>query len=143
MLRRICVGLLLVSLSGCAAKPLYDWGDYPKTLLKRSKGNLTSQEYAERLAATIKTLESTRKKVPPGLFAEYGFALLETGNVQGAVTQFGKEGSAYPESASFMKRVTERLASQPAASSPESAQPVQPAQPAPPATEAPATTPSI
>lgn len=134
MFRQLCVGLLLASLSGCAAKPLYDWGDYPKTLLQRSKGNLTSQEYAERLANTIKTLESTKKKVPPGLFAEYGFALLETGNVQGAVTQFGKEGSAYPEALPFMKRIGDRLTSPPVPPAPDPTQP---------ATQAPAATPSV
>lgn len=114
--------------AGCAGeKPLYDWGDYSSTLLAKYKGNLSTSDYSERLRSNISRLEAKNAKVPPGLYAEYGFALLEAGNEKAALRQFAKERSSYPESVAFIDKIVGRL----------QAQKAQPAEPITPSTEQP------
>jgi len=47
--------------------------------------------------------------VPPGLYAEYGYALLELGDEQAALAYFAKEQETWPESAYLMTKVISRL----------------------------------
>ena len=59
------------------------------------------QELMANLAETLEAAEA-KQTVPPGLYAEYGYLLLETGNAQQAIVYFEKEKEAWPESTVIM-----------------------------------------
>jgi len=44
-------------------------------------------------------------KVPPGIYAEYGFVMYEQGNIQQAVLYYQKEANKWPESRAFMNKL--------------------------------------
>ena len=44
-------------------------------------------------------------KVPPGCYAEYGYALLEEGQRDVAIENFAKERDSWPESRFFMEKM--------------------------------------
>ena len=117
MKRGILAGLIVLSLSGCATnQSLYEWGGYQHDLLKYSKNPGETKKFSEALMVDIQKAEAGHK-VPPGLYAEYGYTLLDAGDVNGAVTYFGKERDRWPESAMLMNKVIGKLTKAPIAQS--------------------------
>jgi len=53
----------------------------------------------------IEKQEGTRKTVPPGIYADYGFILLQTGKTEEGKAMLKKEVSLYPESEVFINRI--------------------------------------
>ena len=53
----------------------------------------------------IKKQEGTRKTVPPGIYADYGFILLQSGKTEEGKEMLIKEISLYPESKVFIERI--------------------------------------
>lgn len=105
MNRFLAVVALPLILAACATpQTLYDWGDYQRVSLLETRGSLSDQAYADALLKIITNAEPAGK-VPPGLYAEYGFALLELGNRAAAAEWFAKERSKWPESTVFMDRL--------------------------------------
>lgn len=108
------VGLaLLLGLGACAQpKTMYTWGGYSGNLLGYYKNSYSLEQYSQKLRASIEQAEA-KGKVPPGIYAEYGYALLETGDSQQALVYFAKESEAWPESAVFMSKIIGRLQATP------------------------------
>lgn len=95
----------LLLLSACAGnQPLYEWGSYPTGLRLHSRGSETSDQFLERLKSSIDVAEA-KKRVPPGLYAEYGFLLLEQGRSTEAAHWLAKERATWPESAVLVDRL--------------------------------------
>ena len=94
--------LLIVALtaSGCVTSQ-YQWGSYEQALYRYYKNPATLDEYAEQLASVIAIGEPERK-VPPGIYAEYGYVLLLQGKRDEAITHFEREKRAWPESTRLM-----------------------------------------
>ena len=71
----LCLLLLTGLLGACAPATVYNWGDY-------EAGLYTYYKDPETLAALMNTLElaieggETDQRVPPGLYAEYGYLLI-------------------------------------------------------------------
>ncbi|MBF0621008.1 MAG: DUF4810 domain-containing protein [Magnetococcales bacterium] len=89
--------------SGCVEHQ-YAWGNYSSSLY----GHYNAPEKKEDFIAELHTiiLEAEQlKKVPPGLYAEYGYALLESNQLDNAITYFKKEQDAWPESQLFMTKM--------------------------------------
>ncbi|NVJ98447.1 MAG: DUF4810 domain-containing protein [Alphaproteobacteria bacterium] len=106
----VLAGLLLVSLAACGGpKTMYNWGGYDYALLKHYKDGTASDELALSLKEIIEKIERKEDKVPPGLYADYAYALYDSGNVQEALVFFAKERDAWPESAPFMTSVIDRI----------------------------------
>lgn len=101
--------VLVVSLSACGAKTLYEWNGYDYALLKHYKDGTGSDELATSLKKIIDKTEEKEGKVPPGLYADYAYALYEAGNVDQALLYFNKERNSWPESEPFMSTVIERI----------------------------------
>jgi hypothetical protein len=99
-----CLLLLTGLLGACAPPSMYDWGDYETRLYAYYKD-------PEALDALMKGLDSaiTRgekdKRVPPGLYAEYGFLLMVKEQRDEAITYFNKEKSTWPESTVLMDKM--------------------------------------
>ena len=107
--RRIVLSSLLLT-GACASGPktLYQWGDYQPALLSYAKNPQETQKFADRIKVDIDKAE-IKNAVPPGVYAEYGYALLELNNAPGAVEFFGKERAKWPESSVLMTRLIDRL----------------------------------
>lgn len=109
--------LLLVALAvplgaGCAPKRAYYWGDYDSALYTYYQNPQESEAYVQRLGEIIQKAETEKDKVPPGLYAEYGYALFEAGRLDEAIIYYKKERDQWQESVVFMDKMirnTQRL----------------------------------
>jgi len=103
----------LVIFAGCAAKekPMYYWGDYSHTLyeLKKHPGDESRSKHVECLAEIIKNSKENGVRVPPGVYAEYGYRMLYLGKKGEAINYFRLEEQTYPESAVLMDRLIESV----------------------------------
>lgn len=107
-----------LALAACAQpKTLYTWGEYQPALLAHAKNPQDVAGFAKRLETSIATAEKAGN-VPPGLYAEYGYALLELNRQADAVRFFTKERERWPESGVLMSRLIDRLGRAPAVASP-------------------------
>jgi len=105
--------IALVALaSGCAQQQVakYNWGDYESAMYRYYSTPGDSHAFAEKLLAAIQASEAANRKVPPGMYAEYGELLYEGGDNANAITYFEKEKTTWPESAVLMTNMI-RLAS--------------------------------
>ena len=115
---RLRLSLLLLSAlaiplaTGCGPKRAYYWGDYDSTLYSYYQNPQETERYVERLGEIIQKAEVEKDKVPPGLYAEYGYALFEAGRLDEAIVYYKKERDQWQESVVFMDKMirnTQRL----------------------------------
>jgi hypothetical protein len=95
-------------LSGCASNALYYWGAYEQGLY----GRYVNEEHAQAdstLFAILSDAEQQQLKVPPGVYADYGFALFKRGDANGAIVYFEKEKWAFPEATIFMDKLIDKV----------------------------------
>ncbi len=103
------IGLMSVMmLSGCVPAGLYYWGDYETSLFERYVEN-NPQHTDVYLTQTLLEAEKQHRKVPPGVYADYGFLLYTRGDKAGAIENFQKERALYPESLALMNKLIERI----------------------------------
>ncbi len=96
--------LALLLLAGCA-QTMYQWGGYDERLYRHYKNPQLRDEYVAAMRDVIAAAEQQGARVPPGCYAEYGWALFEQGNATEAVAYFEKEKAAWPESTLLMDKV--------------------------------------
>lgn len=98
----------VVMFSGCAHKApsKYEWGNYEQSMYDYYKNPSDPAALMASIEGTVKSAEATHRKVPPGMYAEYGYLLMLQGKPQEAVANFEKEKRNWPESAGFMDRMT-------------------------------------
>lgn len=109
-IKLICAACCLLLLGSCTTTtaPLYSWNNYEKTSY-----NYYKKQTPESTQAMLNTYakiisqqnKSTRKVVPPGTYAEYGFLLVQTGKKEEGMAMLKKEMETYPESKVFIERV--------------------------------------
>jgi len=104
---RLCPYAIMACLAGCAAPALYDWGDYGDSLELCYEKENTRQ--AEQILQEQIVAYATGKRIPPGVYADYGFLLFRRGDTGGALAYFEKEKNRYPESALLMDKLIERI----------------------------------
>ena len=101
--------LILLSLSyfafGCATgnKQMYYWGNYSSSLYKYKKApnNETLDAHKQALVKIIEESKKEDMRVPPGVYCEYGYILMQEGKNTDAVNYFDLEEQTYPESKTF------------------------------------------
>ena len=102
-MRSIYAVLVAIALTGCAAKGgLYDWGGYDTALYGSYKDPTTVTANMQKLEVHIQALETGKRKVPPGQYADLGMLQLQAGSRDKALVNFHKERDAWPESAALM-----------------------------------------
>ena len=94
--------LLLVA--GCAQPSLYVWDNYDQKLYDHYKNPAEYDQFVEGIKVTIEKGDESGK-VPPGLYAEYGFVLYEKGKFEESLTYFKKESDKWPESRILMAKM--------------------------------------
>ncbi len=99
-------------LSSCTVqKPLYSWAKYEAAsynYLKNSDEKST-QALIENYQKIIDKQTGTRNVVPPGVYADYGYVLLQTGKSAEGKAFLIKEIELYPESKIFINRILKML----------------------------------
>ena len=108
MKKIIFISTIALLLASCTTqKHLYSWGKYELTsynYLKNSDEKST-QELIKTYQQIIAKQKGTRRVVPPGIYADYGFILLQTNKTKEAKTMLLKEIDLYPESEIFIARI--------------------------------------
>jgi hypothetical protein len=99
--------LLALTLGACVSGPtsFYHWGTYNETLYAHYRAPQEREAWVEGLKTTILEAEQRGEKVPPGLYAEYGYALFEEGNTTQAIANYQKEAALWPEARFFMEKM--------------------------------------
>lgn len=101
--------LCVLTLAACADQnSAYRWGGYSSHLLEYYKDPQEKGRFAEKLSEVVTKAEA-ENRVPPGLYAEYGYILLEMDRSRDAVSYFAKEKEKWPESAFLMTKLIDRL----------------------------------
>ena len=95
---------LMFLMAGCAPSKSYIWNDYDKKLYEHYKNPAEYDQFVEGMKVTIESGEATGK-VPPGLYAEYGFLFYERGKIGESLIYFQKEHDAWPESQLLMTKM--------------------------------------
>ncbi len=91
--------------AGCGPKTLYTWRGYDDSLYAHYKNPQDHAKHIERLQKIVTQNETDGVKMPPGVYAEYGYALLEESRFDESVTYFKKEKETWPESAVVMEKM--------------------------------------
>lgn len=115
----LAAAALAAGLAGCATTPSarFFWGNYDAALLEYGKHPEQREAYIAKLKAIIEAADQNGAPIPPGLCAEYGYALFEEGQGPEAARWFGRERDLYPESKVLMDKMI-RNAGQRAATKP-------------------------
>ncbi|MBK7355658.1 DUF4810 domain-containing protein [Propionivibrio sp.] len=102
--------ILAIALSGCVTTTRqYEWGDYDSKLYASYKDPSKTEALTISLENHINQLEQNRMKPPPGLYAELGTLYLQAGSQDKAITMYGKERDAWPESKGLMDAMIKNL----------------------------------
>jgi len=105
--------LLCFVFIGCVptAKSLYSWSNYQDQTYNYIKNE--TPESLEKLMKTYQVMidkqTGSRKTVPPGIYADYGFMLYKQGKKEEGISFLKKEIALYPESAVFISRIIKNL----------------------------------
>jgi hypothetical protein len=100
----LLVLFLLFSFIGCGAHSRYNWSDYDTKMYKHYKNPAEREDFVRSLKEILDNAEP-EGKVPPGIYAEYGFVMYEEGNTQQAIIYYQKEATKWPESRAFMTKL--------------------------------------
>jgi hypothetical protein len=94
--------------TGCAPRPLYDWGRYEEGLQASYIAHDDAKVWSS-LDATVTAAERSGHRLPPGACAEYGFALYRRGECDRAIAYFEREEQAFPESKPLMDKLITKI----------------------------------
>lgn len=104
--------IIAFAFSSCSApKGLYSWGKYQQAsynYLKKADEKSVDKIMKE-YQKIIKKQKGIRKVTPPGIFADYGFFLIQRGDLKAGKANLNKEISLYPESKIFIDRILKLL----------------------------------
>lgn len=111
MIKKIIAFLCMLSLFSCSTPGLYTWGHYQEAAYHHTKdANEESQKIlAENYVQIINHQKGTRKTVPPGIYADYGFLLLQNNKEKEGKEMLEKEMKLYPESRVFITRILKMM----------------------------------
>ena len=99
--------LIILGGIGCATSTsLYSWGTYDSDMYQYYKNPDSRESLMLNLSTLIDSAEQNQT-IPPGIYAEYGYLLLEAGNPSDALVYFEKEKSKWPESTIIMDKMIE------------------------------------
>ncbi len=108
-MKRILVFVFAVFLlASCTVqKPLYSWDRYESAsynFLKNSNEK-SINDLIEAYQNIIEKQKGSRGVVPPGIYADYGFLLLQANKTAEGKEMLLKEMELYPESKIFIERI--------------------------------------
>ncbi|HET8540442.1 MAG TPA: DUF4810 domain-containing protein [Anaeromyxobacter sp.] len=103
--RPLAGAAVAAALSACVQQSGYYWGNYDSALYQHYKNPQDREAFIEALKTTILEAEQRGMKVPPGICAEYGYALFEEGQAAESLPWFQREKETWPESTVLMDKM--------------------------------------
>lgn len=97
------IAVTILMIAGCAHTQ-YSWQNYDQKLYNHYKNPATYDQFVEDLKNIMEQGEASGK-IPPGIYAEYGYVLYEKGNFPEAIKYFKKEQDKWPESNIIMTKM--------------------------------------
>ena len=97
---------------GCASqKAMYYWGTYSNSLYdyKKFPNDENIAKYKGTLLNIIAESHERGLRVPPGVYCEYGYILMQEGSNKKAAKYFELEEQTYPESKVFIQKLKAQL----------------------------------
>ncbi|MDP4201994.1 MAG: DUF4810 domain-containing protein [Bacteroidota bacterium] len=96
------LSLMLIALASCTTTvpSLYTWNNYSEATYNYIKSRSDADKVAlmKTYDVMIKKQAGLRKCVPPGVYADYGFLLIQAGETDKGRDMLNKEIELYPES---------------------------------------------
>ena len=105
------VGCVIAFESCGTEKSLYSWYDSEDATYQYTK-RLTDEKLEKAMIQYQKVIakqKGTRKVVPPGVNAEYGYLLYKAGKKDEGLALLKAEITDYPESETFISRIIKQL----------------------------------
>ncbi|MDO9042973.1 MAG: DUF4810 domain-containing protein [Desulfocapsaceae bacterium] len=97
------IAVMCLLVTGCA-QTHYAWNGYDQKLYNHYRSPDGGDKFSAELKEIIADNE-TSGRVPPGIFAEYGYTLYEKGQFSEAIEYFKKEQAKWPESNVLMTKM--------------------------------------
>jgi hypothetical protein len=91
------------AIGGCGPQRMYYWSSYDVALYAHYKNPQEREKWVEALRTAMLAAEQEGRRVPPGLYAEFGYALYEEGKLKDSFVYFEKEKAKWPESRVLME----------------------------------------
>lgn len=110
--RSIALVIILTMAASCTTQlPLYTWENYEAKSYDYLKNSdeASTQSLIEVYEKIIKTQKGSRGVVPPGIYADYGFLLLQANKTAEGQQMLAKEVELYPESKVFIDRILQMM----------------------------------
>lgn len=105
-------GIVVAFFASCnSTKSLYSWYDYEDATYQYNKKRTDElkTKMMEQYLKLIKKQKGSRKVVPPGLYAENGYALYMGGKKEEGLGFLKQEIKLYPESETYISRIIKQL----------------------------------
>lgn len=113
MKKVLFISALVVVLASCTMgpKPLYTWKNYDDASYGYLKKNddKSTKALMDTYQKIIDKQKGSRNTVPPGIYADYGFLLLQSNRTAEGKNMLAKEIELYPESKPFVERILKTL----------------------------------
>lgn len=112
MKKIILSGAIIALFASCSStKTLYSWYNYEDATYQYNKKRTdeTKAKMMEQYLKLIQKQKGTRKVVPPGLYAEYGYVLYMGGKKEEGLDFLKQEIKLYPESETYISRIIKQL----------------------------------
>lgn len=95
----------------CTSTKLYSWYDYQEDYyhFQKEADKDSLDDLIKTYQKIIDNQKETRGIVPPGIYADYGWLLAQSGKVKEAKEMLAKEIELYPESEVFVGSILKRL----------------------------------
>ena len=105
-------GIIIGFFTSCSSpQNLYSWYDYEDATYQYNKKR-TDELKVKMMDQYLKLIQKQkgfRKVVPPGLYAEYGYALYMGGKKEEGIDFLKQEIKLYPESEIYISRIVKQL----------------------------------
>ena len=98
---------LLIACAPSKKNYLYSWGQYYDASYGylKNKDDKSTQALVDNYKSIINKQTGIRGKVPPGIYADYGFLLMQLNQTDVGRAMLQKEIELYPESKVFIDRI--------------------------------------
>lgn len=112
MKKQIAILCFITFLASCAPTQTYYWGQYNQAQYQHNKKQ--TDETMNNLLAVYEDIikkkdKGTRKEVPPGIYADYGYLLIQKGEIEKGKEMLEKEIAIYPESERIVAYILNKI----------------------------------